>query len=238
MILPQDTGERILLAKESPLMVARHLSAYIFASQYVAGRSVLDIACGEGYGSGFLADSARTVSGLDYSAQAISYAREKYRRDNLFFRELDVKELRCLREKFQVICAFQFIEHLRDANIFLEDVKPLLTEGGVFICSTPNKHDASPGSLVPCNKFHLKEYDLDEFRSLLQSHFTRVELWGLQRTVKLAFYLRLKKSGLCNILPAGVDPVKRFFGRLNPGNFEFKKNGLQNALDFLAVCRI
>ncbi|MDD5255020.1 MAG: class I SAM-dependent methyltransferase [Candidatus Omnitrophica bacterium] len=238
MTLPADTGERILLEKESPLMIARHLSAYVFASELVRQREVLDIGCGEGYGSFYLAGHARKACGIDYNDQVISYAQGKYRKDNLSFRVLDVRRLAELGERFSAVCSFQFIEHLREPAAFLDDVKSLLSAGGIFLCSTCNKHDASPGSEVPCNKFHMREYDLPEFTGLLQSRFASVEMWGLHRKAKLEFYLRLKKSGVCNILPAGINPVKKFFGRMDTQNFEFSKDKPGSALDFLAVCRI
>jgi protein-L-isoaspartate O-methyltransferase len=58
---------------ETPLMVARHLSAYVFAAPYMRGRKVLDIACGEGYGSRYL----RILPGwtaVDYEGSVIEHA--------------------------------------------------------------------------------------------------------------------------------------------------------------------
>ncbi len=88
-----NTGERILLEKESPLMIARHLSAYEFAKDYVYNKTVLDIGCGEGYGCFYLAGTAKTIVGIDYDKAIIDYAKSRYQRNNLQFFVMDVKNL-------------------------------------------------------------------------------------------------------------------------------------------------
>jgi 2-polyprenyl-3-methyl-5-hydroxy-6-metoxy-1,4-benzoquinol methylase len=70
-----NTGERILLEKETPLMIARHFCAYKFAQAFILGKEVLDIGCGEGYGADFLADFAQEVLGIDYDKVVINYAK-------------------------------------------------------------------------------------------------------------------------------------------------------------------
>lgn len=237
MIQPVNTGERILLEKETPLMIARHLSAYQFAKGYVGGKTVLDIGCGEGYGSHFLSGYSRQVIGIDYNASVIEYAREKYQGANLEFSKVDIKDLAVLNNKFEVVCCFQVIEHLIDTDSFLQNIKSTLTGDGVFICSTCNKLDSSPNSSAPLNKFHVKEYLLDEYIKLLRGYFGTVEVYGLRRSRKLNFYRRLKKIGLFNFLPASFDPVKRFYRYVDYRGFVIVKNDLATALDFIAVCR-
>lgn len=231
-----NTGERILLEKETPLMIARHLCAYKYAKDFVGGKDVLDIGCGEGYGSDFLAGFAKSVLGIDYNAAVIDYARDKYRRFGLGFSVLDIKNLSTLNRKFDVICSFQNIEHIQDTAKLLKDIVALLKDNGVFICSTCNIKDASPNSLVPFNKFHVKEYLIGEFKELLERNFNKVKILGLRRSIILRFNRRLKKMGLFNFLPAGRDPVKRYFAKANCSYFFWAKKDLANCLDFIAVC--
>ncbi len=237
MIEISNTGERILLEKETPLMIARHLYAYRFVKDYVQGKAVLDIGCGEGYGTHYLSGDVKSITGIDYDPAVISYAASKYQQHNLSFKICDIKELSSLSIRFDVICCFQVIEHIPDTHAFLKNVRNLLNEGGIFICSTPNKLDASPGSLEPANKFHVKEYLVDEFNCLLKKHFTRIEMFGLKRGKKLNFYRRLKKAGLFNFFPAGLDPVKKFYKKIDTANFIITKDNLKATLDFIAVCR-
>jgi 2-polyprenyl-3-methyl-5-hydroxy-6-metoxy-1,4-benzoquinol methylase len=221
-----NTGERILLEKETPLMIARHFCAYGFAKRLCIDKKVLDIGCGEGYGSNFLAKTAKSVTGIDYSSEAVAYASEKYRKPNLKFMRLDVKELGSLAEKFDRVCCFQVIEHLADADLFLEDIRDLLLEEGRLIISTCNMKDASPDSDVPANKFHVREYYFIQFKELLQRHFGSVEMHGLKRTARLNFYRRLKKIGIC----------KQLYVNAGPECFKIVRSRFDDALDFIAVC--
>lgn len=218
-------------------MIARHLCAYKFAAEYVHNKSVLDIGCGEGYGSYYLSGFAKDVMGIDYDTSIIDYAKTKYQRGNLRFCVVDAKDINTVRDTFDVICSFQFIEHLGDAQAFLGKVKDLLRNGGVFICSTPNRKDASPNSEAPFNKFHVKEYLLDEFRELLGVYFKQVEVFGVRRGISLDFFRRLKKIGIFNFLPEAIDPVRRFYKRIGCDNFDIGSGRIETALDFIAICK-
>ena len=234
-----NTGERILLEHESALMIARHFCAYKFAQTFCnRDTRVLDIGCGEGYGIHYLAEFAKTATGIDYSTEAIEYAAKKYQRGNLEFIVHDMRALRLLNKRFDLICSFQVIEHLKEAVEFLGGIQSLLEERAVFLCSTPNKFDASPHSEVPCNKFHLKEYEAGEFRELLGRYFSSVDMFGLKRSKKFNFYRRIKKIGLCNFFSDSINPVKRFYQRMDCSSFVLSKDNLDTALDFIAVCRI
>ena len=231
-----NTGERILLEKESPLMIARHFCAYRFAKDFVFNKDILDIGCGEGYGSYFLAGFAKKVRAIDYDKEIISYAKNKYQKDNLGFYAIEAKDLSSFSNKFNAICSFQVIEHIPGTDFFLEQIKNLLAENGIFICSTPNRLDASPNGDTPLNRFHVKEYLINEFKELLGTHFSKVEVFGLKRGKRLNFYRRLKKIGLFKFSPPFINPVKRFYDRIDCGDFIVVKNKLNTALDFIAVC--
>lgn len=231
-----NSGERILIEKETPLMIARHFCAYRLAKNYAFNKDLLDIGCGEGYGSYFLSSVAKKVVGIDYDQEIINYAKNKYHKDNLIFYALDVKELGSLNNRFDIICAFQIIEHIQNTKLFLEYIKSLLHDDGIFICSTPNRMDASPNSDTPLNKFHVREYLWNEFKELLETYFSKVGMVGLKRGRKLNFYRRLKKIGLFNFLPGFINPVTRFYNRIDCDNFVIVKDKLDTVLDFIAIC--
>jgi hypothetical protein len=96
--------------------------------------------------------------------------------------------------------------------------------------------DASPNSNTPLNKFHVEEYLWNEFKEFLETYFSQVKVFGLKRGRKLNFYRRLKKIGLFNFLPAPINPVHRFYNRIDCDDFILVKDKLDTALDFIAVC--
>ena len=114
----------------------------------------------------------------------------------------------------------------------------LLDDGGIFIVSTCNRNDASPGSIIPFNKFHVREYLCDEFKAFLSSNFEIVEFYGLKRSKKLLFYRKLKKIGLFDFFPKNFNPVYRFYNRLDYNNFTIETENLKDSLDFIAVCKV
>src|SRR4051794_3204615 len=73
------TGERMVPDACAGSILWEHLYRYKFARQFVQGRRVLDIACGEGYGSSALqAAGAASLIGMDISEETCQHAREKY----------------------------------------------------------------------------------------------------------------------------------------------------------------
>ena len=68
-ILPR-TGERYIPG-ESRVTGIESMHRYAVAAELVAGRRVLDIASGEGYGSFMLSQKAASVVGVDLNRQAV-----------------------------------------------------------------------------------------------------------------------------------------------------------------------
>ena len=232
-----DTGERIIPGKTSSLMFSRHFRAYEIAKDYIRDKTVLEIGCGEGYGAHYLSGFCKNITGIDYNAEVVLYAKNKYTRDNLAYRTVKAENLSAvLKQKFDVIVSFQVIEHIEDTAVFLETVKSLLNDNGMFICSTPNRLDASPDLDTPANRFHVREFLADEYCDLLKRHFKEVKVIGLKRGKLLNFYRRLKKTGIFNFLPLFLDPVKKFYSCISSKHFTEVEGGLETALDFIAFC--
>lgn len=68
------TGERFLPTEQGKIRL-EHYHRYAVVQPIVAGKVVLDVACGEGYGSSFMAEVASSVVGVDISAEAVQHAR-------------------------------------------------------------------------------------------------------------------------------------------------------------------
>jgi len=174
------TGERYLPELDSPELSYPHWHRYLFAEQLVRDKHVLDLACGEGYGSTLLAQSSKTVIGLDKDSKSIINALKKYLRDNLFFLVGSVTDIPIKgKDIFDIIVSFETIEHL-DKELhrgLLDEVKRLLRKSGIFLISTPNRSFCGDSNLFK-NEFHLKEYYDYEFKEFLGSYFRHVLLLG------------------------------------------------------------
>jgi SAM-dependent methyltransferase len=154
-----------------------HFHRYVFARGLVSGLNVLDAACGEGYGSSLLADSAASVSGIDLSRSAIDHAQERYVADNLEFRAADCLALPFADDRFDCIVSFETLEHLEDHQQLMREFRRVLKPQGFLLLSTPDKAVYTDRQQNR-NEYHLRELYRDEFEALLQAHFPAYRLWG------------------------------------------------------------
>ncbi len=232
------TGERTLPdVPEENYWFRRHLAVYEWIAACVAGRRVVDMACGEGYGSDVLAGAAASVVGVDANPEAHEHARPRYVRPNLRF-ECDLVE--SFAEPCDAIVFLQTIEHVQDTGAILEHFKSMLAPGGVAYVSTPNLLTlAPPGAEKSDNPWHVREYRAAEFRELCEVHFDRVELLGLFHAGKLRAHELAIKAGW-DTIHKKLGLTERFYDRFTPSieasDFSLRNRKLDKALDFLAVC--
>jgi O-antigen biosynthesis protein len=170
------TGERMMPEYNSEDEIyLEHITRYIFASQFVKGKSVLDIACGSGYGCDFILKAgAKNVIGVDISEETILYCKEKYRNDSISFQIGGVENIPIKDGEIDVIVSMETIEHVDEQaqRKFLSEVKRILAPGGIFIVSTPNSLVYPKG-----NPFHIKELSPDNFQLLLDENFKKTEIF-------------------------------------------------------------
>jgi 2-polyprenyl-3-methyl-5-hydroxy-6-metoxy-1,4-benzoquinol methylase len=233
------TGERTLPdVPEENYWYRRHLAVYEWIAARVAGGRVIDMACGEGYGSEVLAAAgAASVVGVDANPEAHEHARLRYVRPNLRY-ERDLVE--SFAEPCDAVVFLQTIEHVEDPGAILEHFKSMLAPGGVAYVSTPNLLTlAPPGAEKSDNPWHLREYQAGEFRALCEAHFGRVELLGLFHAHKLRAHEVALRLGWDRV-HAALHLTKPFYDRFTPAissaDFALREGGLDRALDFLAVC--
>ena len=169
------TGERIVPGQVEPDLLNEHLARYHFAKQFVKGKRVLDAACGSGYGSAMLAESAGSVIGIDISGEAVGYARSNYAAAAAAGAEIDFSEGDCLAlpmndHSVDVAVAFEIVEHIKDASGFLRELRRVLRPDGVLILSTPNRlyYTEDRGEMNP---FHECEYTYAELDALIDPFF-------------------------------------------------------------------
>lgn len=231
---------RIIPEEAPPKFYAEHLKAYEFARDFVKGKKVLEVGCGDGYGSAYLAKTAAQVTGLDYEKDVISQAKNKYSCKNLSFTDGDATRLQFADKSFDAACSFQVIEHIPEDNLpqYLSEIRRVLKDDGIFYVSTLNlEHSIKSPLTYQKNPAHCKEFALGDLKKLLSGAFPEVEIYGLHLSLKHRFYQRLKKAGIFNFLPKGVNPVSRFYNRVTTGDFKITDRNLRKAIDFICICR-
>ena len=156
-----------------------HTVAYAQATQLVENMSVLDLGCNTGYGTGILSRSAKRVMGVDVSEKAIVSARNQYGHLGIEFQKIDGKTLPFDDETFDVVVSFQVIEHVVDYQDFIEEIKRVITPGGVIMFTTPNAPLRLFQGMKPWNPFHVREFNHKDLESLLNNFFKKVSVFGL-----------------------------------------------------------
>jgi len=254
--------ERIEPAQTPPLELALHVSRYRFASRLVEGKIVLDAGCGVGYGSRELRlGPAGSYVGVDRSPEAIRAAQREYAAPDRFFLRGDVTALPFADGHFEAVLSFEVIEHLREVHRYLAELRRVLRSTGACVISTPNRRWLSADITAPDNPYHVREYDVGEFRELVGAHFPEVQLVGqhegaragVVRRAERSYGLFLERMGLRrlrHLVPIGlrawihslvVDLMSRSGGvrpvTIESRDFDFTTDRVEDARILLAVCR-
>ena len=169
------TGERMVPEKAEPEVYWEHIYRYRFAVPFVKGKRVLDIACGEGYGTAAIQQAgAASVIGVDISEETCRHAQQKYGVDA---RVGDAEQIPIPDESVDIVVSFETIEHVPDPGKFLDECLRVLAPGGTLIVSTPNKDIYRVGG-VQNNPHHCSEMTEDEFVSQIKARFSTYDLYG------------------------------------------------------------
>lgn len=154
-----------------------HAARYVFALPLVENRSVLDIACGTGYGLAFLKSKAARVTGVDVDLEAAKEAGSECDGTTSVLLG-NGSALPFADESFDAITSFETLEHLHQRKLFLSELERVLRKDGLLILSTPNANYTKPVNGKPSNPFHVFEYTPEELENELKSHFTVDQFLG------------------------------------------------------------
>lgn len=143
-----------------------HVARYEWAASVLPARStVVDFACGIGYGTQILSDAGHGAIGYDKSSEAVGYARKFYPRAS--YHRADGA---CPHASFDAAVCFETIEHVEDPITLLRSLRP----AKLLLASVPNE------SVMPYGAgfaFHHRHYTKDEFRELLHAAGWIVREW-------------------------------------------------------------
>ena len=233
------TGERTLPdVPAENYWYRRHLVVYRWIAERCRGLEVVDMACGEGYGTAVLAEHAARVTGVDANPEAHDHAKLKYTRPGVrFVRDL----VESYDEQCDAVVFLQTIEHVQNPGQILDHFRAMLRPGGVAFVSTPNLLTlAAEGAEKSGNPWHVKEYRAGEFRELCEAHFEHVDLLGLFHARKLRLHELAIRRGWDD-LHARLGITRRFYEWFTPAiserDFSLHHGDLDRALDFVAVLR-
>jgi glycosyltransferase involved in cell wall biosynthesis/ubiquinone/menaquinone biosynthesis C-methylase UbiE len=235
--------ERIIPKETSGGPFTLHLKRYDFAKEFCEGKISLDAACGVGYGSVCLAEVAKEVTGIDISSEAIAYAKSNYQRDNLRFRVMDVSRLEFPDKYFDAVCSFETIEHLKQPETFISEVKRVLKDNGIFIVSTSPQGRKTIHN--PKNPYHKIEFSPADFASLLKRNFMHVEIFG-QRRMQSNLHYYVQKIDVLHLRACLPNFAKRkichalkthSWDETGLEDFVISNEGIDRAIGLIGVCQ-
>jgi SAM-dependent methyltransferase len=180
------TGERTVpgIAEEN-YWFRRHEAAYEYTAELIAGKTVLDVGCGEGYGTARLGTAAARIVGVDYDAPAIAHAATTYPRTAFVRGNLAALPVRSAH--LDAVVTLQVIEHVWNHTEFVAECLRVLRPGALLLVTTPNRLTFSPGLDEPANLFHTKEFTAAELSELLtDGGFAVRQVFGLHAGARLA----------------------------------------------------
>ena len=182
------TAERVSLEKSDNFVFQRSLLAYHRAAELVEG-DILEIGTGMGYGVEVIAPKATRYISVDKELPEHINQLE-----NVEYYEMEVPPIGFENGSFDAVVSFQVIEHIEEDIDFVREVSRVLRVGGKFVVSTPN----APMSLTR-NPWHVREYNADELRNLLECSFSKVEAYGVVGNEKVMEYYRKNRQSVRKI---------------------------------------
>lgn len=248
------TGERVMSPEGgfNPTW-QRHVAAYGLAAPLLGPGRVLDLGCGVGHSFHLLAP--RETVGVDISAEALAgQERETH--------VADMRELPFAGGSFPSVLAVQSIEHVPDAERVLSEVARVLEpdRDAIAIFVTPNRLTfGRPDEII--DPYHYVEYDADELTTLCGHHFEQVEPRGIFGSARYMDLYEEERRRLDRLLAKDPLRLRRLVpmrGKqvlydsmlrrartesdpraeaIEPSDFELRGEGLDDALDVVAICR-
>ena len=182
---------------EEQIQWLKHLYAYRYAVSFAEGKSVLDAGCGTGYGVHELSTKATNTIAIDIWKEGTYYCHQEHCKEAVFL-TASVLNVPFSDNSFDLVVSFQVIEHIDPGMVtnYLEEIRRVLKNNGIFLVSTPNRRLRLLPFQKPWNPDHKKEYDAKELESMIKKVFENVETLGLfaKKDAYSVEYYRVKQK--------------------------------------------
>lgn len=210
---------------EETVIDALHRFAYELVEEYARPTDrLLEIGFGEGYGSAIVEGWVADYVGVEVNKEAVTHAAERYQRPTASFMHYDGVRLPFSDASFDLTISFQVIEHVRDPEGFVGEARRVTEPGGSVLVVTPNRNYRLEAGERPWNRYHVREFSPGELRSVMETAFEIVEIFGIEgsprmneieksRVARVRKLARLDPLGLRYLLPEGFDTKLRAFLR-------------------------
>jgi SAM-dependent methyltransferase len=142
------------------LIACEHVHRYKLAAALCAGLRVVDLACGSGYGSAILRETASSVVGVDNDVATIDMARVTVGADSdIRFEAADAVEYltRGPRDEWDAVVCLEGLEHFPEPRRAVDALSELARDGKRLVISLPNSR-----TFAEENEFHVTDFGFDE----------------------------------------------------------------------------
>ena len=219
------------------ILFLKHKFAYTVADKFINKNStVLEIGCGEGYGTNFLARSGAQITALDIDAKTIKKAKLKYSQKNITFKKFDGYNINYPEQSFDVIISFQVIEHVENVEKYLKNIKKFLKPNGIFIITTPSRTYRLTENQTPINKYHIREYNAKTLSADIAKVFNKFQIFSItakQEVLDIEFERVRPSRSDYDKIPKKISLPENFKSKYTVEDFYLNNKDLDSGLDLL-----
>ncbi|MEW6102618.1 MAG: class I SAM-dependent methyltransferase [bacterium] len=165
--------------KFSPRHILFSLSRYKFAAKMIGeNKTILELGCGDGFGSITLSEFAKSFTGVDFDEEMIRWAKKnltnekrRYINDNFLGKRYG---------QFDAVVSLDVIEHIYPENegLFFKTLSDNIVHNGIVIVSTPNI-ETQRFSKEFIRGAHVNLYNAESLKEAMNRFFHNVFIFSM-----------------------------------------------------------
>lgn len=158
----------------------------ILTNEFSHPVTVLDLGCGGGYLTNYLATKGHFVSGIDLSVQSLEVAKHHDQTQSVSYQRASADSLPFPDQSFDAVCAMDLLEHVESPAKVVAEAARVLKKGGLFFFHTFNRNLLSYFMVIkgidwcfsnPPKNMHVYPLFIkpEELRLICESHRLQIE---------------------------------------------------------------